>query len=133
MALRDPLEATSPLLPDIFRRWFVSRGWTPRAHQLGLLAKAEQGRSVLLIAPTVHHRLRFRERVKDQLVRTANRLVLVGSTALGLAIGSATYVIGDSAFPDTHARALGPGLTALAALVWFVVPMRYRPSDGADG
>jgi ATP-dependent Lhr-like helicase len=40
------------LLPEIFARWFASRGWTPRAHQLELLAKARAGRSVLLIAPT---------------------------------------------------------------------------------
>ena len=40
------------LLPDVFARWFASRGWTPRAHQLDLLAKARAGRSVLLIAPT---------------------------------------------------------------------------------
>jgi ATP-dependent helicase Lhr and Lhr-like helicase len=40
------------LLPDVFVRWFAGRGWTPRAHQLGLLAKAQAGRSVLLIAPT---------------------------------------------------------------------------------
>ena len=40
------------ILPDTFARWFASRGWTPRAHQLELLAKAEAGRSVLLIAPT---------------------------------------------------------------------------------
>jgi len=40
------------LLPEIFTRWFASRGWTPRAHQLDLLAKAQAGRSVLLIAPT---------------------------------------------------------------------------------
>jgi ATP-dependent helicase Lhr and Lhr-like helicase len=45
------LEMTSPL-PEIFTRWFASRGWTPRAHQLELLAKAQAGRSVLLIAPT---------------------------------------------------------------------------------
>ena len=32
--------------------WFAGRGWTPRAHQLELLAKARAGRSVLLIAPT---------------------------------------------------------------------------------
>ena len=41
-----------PLLPDVFARWFAGRGWTPRAHQLELLAKAQAGRSVLLIAPT---------------------------------------------------------------------------------
>src|SRR5580692_8753824 len=45
------LERTT-VLPDVFTRWFASRGWTPRPHQLELLAKAEAGRSVLLIAPT---------------------------------------------------------------------------------
>jgi len=40
------------VLPDLFVRWFASRGWAPRAHQLDLLAKAQAGRSVLLIAPT---------------------------------------------------------------------------------
>jgi len=42
----------SPLLPDAFARWFGNRGWAPRAHQLDLLAKARDGRSALLIAPT---------------------------------------------------------------------------------
>src|SRR5262245_39155625 len=40
------------LLPEPFARWFASRGWTPRAHQLALLERARAGRSVLLIAPT---------------------------------------------------------------------------------
>ena len=39
-------------LPEPFAGWFASRGWRPRAHQLDLLAKAQAGRSVLLIAPT---------------------------------------------------------------------------------
>jgi ATP-dependent Lhr-like helicase len=43
---------TAPLLPEKFSRWFSSRGWSPRAHQLELLARARDGRSVLLIAPT---------------------------------------------------------------------------------
>jgi len=48
------LEASSApgLLPETFARWFAGRGWTPRPHQLELLAKARAGRSVLLIAPT---------------------------------------------------------------------------------
>ena len=41
-----------PHLPDVFARWFATRGWQPRAHQLALLEKAKSGRSVLLIAPT---------------------------------------------------------------------------------
>ena len=44
--------AEAPLLPEIFGRWFAKRGWAPRAHQLELLSRARDGRSVLLIAPT---------------------------------------------------------------------------------
>ena len=39
-------------LPEPFRSWFAGRGWAPRAHQLDLIAKARQGCSTLLIAPT---------------------------------------------------------------------------------
>src|SRR4029453_10676074 len=39
-------------LPDLFSRWFESRGWTPRPHQLALVDLARQDKSALLIAPT---------------------------------------------------------------------------------
>lgn len=39
-------------LPDLFSRWFESRGWAPRRHQLALVDLAAQGKSALLIAPT---------------------------------------------------------------------------------
>lgn len=41
-----------PLLPPLFARWFDSRGWQPRAHQLAMLEAAEAGEDVLLTAPT---------------------------------------------------------------------------------
>jgi ATP-dependent helicase Lhr and Lhr-like helicase len=44
--------ADAPLLPDRFIKWFAGRGWSPREHQLALLAKARDDRSALLIAPT---------------------------------------------------------------------------------
>src|SRR3712207_9025699 len=46
------MSRASSLLPKNFRDWFKSRGWEPRRHQLQLLAKAQEGRSVLLVAPT---------------------------------------------------------------------------------
>jgi len=51
-ARSHPAQDDPPLLPDRFVRWFAERGWTPRAHQLELLARARAGRSTLLIAPT---------------------------------------------------------------------------------
>jgi ATP-dependent Lhr-like helicase len=50
--LTEPPAETAVLLPERFRRWFAARGWSPREHQLALLAKARQDRSALLIAPT---------------------------------------------------------------------------------
>src|SRR5882762_5708249 len=51
VTLFEPIDAVAAL-PEPFERWFASRGWSPRAHQLELLGKARAGRSVLLIAPT---------------------------------------------------------------------------------
>jgi ATP-dependent Lhr-like helicase len=39
-------------LPGLFARWFESRGWTPRRHQLALVDLAARRKSALLIAPT---------------------------------------------------------------------------------
>ncbi|WP_425428468.1 ligase-associated DNA damage response DEXH box helicase [Acuticoccus kandeliae] len=47
----DPSRATRTL-PEPFAGWFARRGWTPRAHQLDLVERAEARRSSLLIAPT---------------------------------------------------------------------------------
>ena len=44
--------APSTALPAAFTAWFAERGWTPRPHQLALLAAAQAGRSALLVAPT---------------------------------------------------------------------------------
>lgn len=39
-------------LPQEFMHWFTGRGWSPRSHQMQLIAHAAAGQSVLLVAPT---------------------------------------------------------------------------------
>jgi ATP-dependent Lhr-like helicase len=50
------MQAASPsmltALPARFQAWFAQKGWTPRAHQLAMIARARDGRHTLLIAPT---------------------------------------------------------------------------------
>jgi ATP-dependent helicase Lhr and Lhr-like helicase len=48
----EPKNPAPSLLPEAFLRWFESRGWSPREHQLALLEKTRNDRSALLIAPT---------------------------------------------------------------------------------
>ncbi len=88
--------------------------------------------SVLFIAPSVHHRLRFRDGTKEELIRMANVLSLAGAVCLGLAIGCAVYLIGDVAFPQSFARWIGPGVVLLAVFIWFVIPLGFRTHPHPD-
>lgn len=42
----------SQSLSEPLERWFASRGWTPRRHQLDMLSAARHGDHALLVAPT---------------------------------------------------------------------------------
>ena len=42
----------APVLPSSLSAWFTARGWTPRRHQLEMVAAARTGRHALLVAPT---------------------------------------------------------------------------------
>ena len=82
--------------------------------------------TVLLIAPSAHHRLRWRAGDKERLLRVGNQMAIVGTVFLAAAIVLALYVITDVLFTTNLAV-----LTALAALVlfgvlWYVVPMVGR-------
>jgi len=45
-------EMATPSLPPIIANWFAARSWSPRQHQLDVLASYQSGASQLLIAPT---------------------------------------------------------------------------------
>jgi len=53
-ARTTPTAAATPhaALPAALASWFTQKGWTPRPHQMALLAQARARRSTLLIAPT---------------------------------------------------------------------------------
>jgi hypothetical protein len=73
--------------------------------------------SALLIAPTAYHRIRFRDRDKERLLRTANRLALGGLACLGVAMTAAVFLVTDFIF-SIPAAALASGAIA-AAFLWF--------------
>jgi hypothetical protein len=89
--------------------------------------------SVLLMAPTVHHRLRFRQHTKEAMIRTANRLAIAGMICLALGLGAAVYVAGEAAFPGTWLKWVGAGLVGVSLVVWFVVPFTFRSEQPSTG
>ena len=50
--MADSAGLPADLLPPRFADWFAQRGWSPRAHQLAMIERAQAGRDALLIAPT---------------------------------------------------------------------------------
>jgi uncharacterized protein DUF6328 len=85
--------------------------------------------SVLLIAPSAYHRLRFRHRDKEQLLFTANRLAIAGTIFLALAMTSAVYLITDLVF-DATLTAIVTALTASSfAWFWYGLPLLRKAQD----
>jgi len=87
---------------------------------------ATAGATLCLIAPTAHHRLRFRSGVKEQLLRVANAFALVGLVLLAFAVSAATYVVTDLVYPGTLPRVVAGVLAGAFVVVWFLVPLFYR-------
>jgi peptidoglycan biosynthesis protein MviN/MurJ (putative lipid II flippase) len=82
--------------------------------------------TLCLIAPSAHHRLRFRSGVKEQLLQVANVFTIVGLSLLAFAMSAVTYVIADVIYPGTVPRIVAGVLAGAFVVVWFVVPVFYR-------
>jgi predicted neutral ceramidase superfamily lipid hydrolase len=82
--------------------------------------------AILLIAAPNLHRFLFRASEKEWVLRTSNRLTLLGTGALAIAMTAAIYLITDV----LHAGVTVPvvtGLTVLAmAWLWFALPLARR-------
>ena len=82
--------------------------------------------SALLIAPTAIHRMQWRERDKEALLKISNVLAIAGTLCLAVAIVCVTFVITDV----IYGGALTPLVTGIAAgvfaLLWFVLPLYRR-------
>jgi Kef-type K+ transport system membrane component KefB len=89
--------------------------------------------TAFLIAPSAHHRLRWRAGEKERLVRLGNQMAIIGTVFLAAAIVLALYVVTDVLFTTDLAV-----ITAIVSLVvfgvlWYVVPMVGRNSaDDSD-
>jgi hypothetical protein len=79
---------------------------------------------MLLIAPSIHHRLEFRQRDKEFLVVTANRLTIAGLTMLAIAMTGAITLITHVLF-GTAATVITTAAMAVGfAVVWYAIPLR---------
>jgi hypothetical protein len=111
-----------------FNERFASVSGMERAvYVVALLSSALAG--VLFITAPAFHRLRFRRHDKAQLLRIGNRCAIAGMAALAVAMVAGVYLITELLF----GAGVGAALTAVVALpiavLWWVVPLVYGPSE----
>lgn len=86
--------------------------------------------TLLLIAPSAHHRLAFRAGDKEHLLKLANQLAIAGTAVLALAICAVIFLVVDVVLQRIWAIALGTLALAAFALVWFGMPIIRRWRKG---
>jgi hypothetical protein len=82
--------------------------------------------TAFLIAPSAHHRMRWRAGEKERLLRVGNQMAIVGTVFLAAAIVLALYVVTDVLFTTNLAVLTGIGALVLFGILWYVVPLLGR-------
>jgi Kef-type K+ transport system membrane component KefB len=88
--------------------------------------------TALLLAPTAQHRLRWRARDKERLVRTGNQMAIAGTVFLAAAIVLAVYVVTNVLFTTDLAIWTALAFTVVFAGLWYVLPMAWRSPSSEE-
>jgi multisubunit Na+/H+ antiporter MnhG subunit len=80
--------------------------------------------TICLIAPTVHHRLEFRQQDKYRIVHAGNRIVVLGLLLLAVAMTGAVIFVTDFLYASTTTTFVAATTGAAFLLLWYAIPLR---------
>ena len=85
--------------------------------------------TVLMIAPTSYHRIRWREHDKEQMLQTSNRLALAGTVFLAIAMTAVTFLITDILFKGWMTLLVTVATALLFLWFWYGLPLMRAAQD----
>jgi amino acid transporter len=85
--------------------------------------------TVLLIAPSSYHRLRWRRHDKERMLIISNALTIAGLACLAVAITCAVFVITDFLFHTEWAAVFTALVAAAFLLLWYGLPLASAIAD----
>ncbi len=88
--------------------------------------------AALLMAPSAHHRLLFRQGEREQRLKIGNVLTIIGLIFLVPAMVGVLFVVTGLIFGMALALIVTAVLTLLFVLLWFILPLRYRDETAAE-
>ena len=86
--------------------------------------------TALLIAPSAHHRLLFRQGAREHRLRVGNLLTIFGLIFLVPAMVGVIFVNTDLMFGLMGAVAVTVLMALVFGLLWFALPLWYRRNGG---
>lgn len=86
--------------------------------------------TLLLIAPSAHHRLLWHHSGREPNLRMENKLTIAGLIFLGPAMSGAIFVVTDMAFNLLVASIVTVVIIASFVWLWFVVPLSHGSRGG---
>ena len=92
--------------------------------------------AALLIAPSAWHRIRFRQRDKERILRASNKMTIAGLGFLALAMTGAVMLIADFVYSPTLTIASGILAGLVFGMLWYILPLlgpRGPRPDEAQG
>ena len=84
------------------------------------------GASVLLMAPTTFHRIRFRQGDKEALLRLATQFTLAGMSLLAVAMVSGIWLVSEKVMSQRAANVVGVIAIVVIGFLWFAIPIWRR-------
>lgn len=80
----------------------------------------------LLLAPAAYHRIQFRQRDKDAMLRLANIEAFVAMVVLSISLSGVVYLIGALVYSELAGLIAGAALFTLTIVIWWMVPLVRR-------
>ena len=87
---------------------------------------AALGASVLLIAPSTYHRIRFRDGDKAQMLETGNRLLLAGTVCLAVAIAASAFLVAELVYGGVVGGLIAAGAAIFIVWFWYGIPISRK-------
>ena len=78
---------------------------------------------LLLMAPSVYHRIRWNEGGKEDVVQMGHRLFLIGTACLALGMFASVFVVADFLFGTPAAIAGLVVLLIVVVVTWYALPI----------
>jgi Family of unknown function (DUF6328) len=79
--------------------------------------------TMCLIAPTIHHRVEFRQQDKENILLLANKLAIVGLGFLAVAMTGSILLITDLLYKSTTTTIAAAAVGFGFLVVWYLVPI----------